>query len=200
MFTVAGFSQTYALLQHSHAMVYRDELTGLLSRRAYNEQLRRLGKRYAIAMLDIDHFKKLNDTYGHDVGDQVLKLIATIIDKVGGGGTAFRVGGEEFCIVFPGLSGVACMAELERLRHAIADYQVVLRDKGERPATAKAGSKRRVGRKGSSKKSSSVTVTVSIGLAENSGGYLDAEEIYKEADKQLYKAKQGGRNRLSFGA
>jgi diguanylate cyclase (GGDEF)-like protein len=194
MFTVAGISQVYALLRSSHAMVYRDELTGLLSRRAYNEQLRRLGKRYAIAMLDIDHFKKLNDTYGHDVGDQVLRLIASIIDRVGGGGTAYRYGGEEFCIVFPGVSGEACLSELERLRNAIADYDIVLRDKGERPATAGAGSKRRGGKK----RGSSVAVTVSIGLADNGGDNADAEDVYKEADKQLYKAKQGGRNRLSY--
>ncbi len=78
--------QVLSALRSSHEMAYRDELTGLLGRRALNERLQGLGRRYAIAMLDIDHFKKFNDSYGHDVGDEVLRLVATRISSVGGGG------------------------------------------------------------------------------------------------------------------
>ena len=81
---------------------YLDELTNLPTRRALKEEMLKLGNRYTIAMLDIDHFKKFNDTYGHTVGDQVLKFTAALMKSTGGGGKAFRYGGEEFVIIFPG--------------------------------------------------------------------------------------------------
>ena len=101
MCTAAALCLVWGLLRSSHAMAYRDELTGLPGRRALNERLKMLGGNFTIAMLDVDHFKRFNDTYGHDVGDEVLKLVASRIRRVGGGGTAYRYGGEEFCIVFP---------------------------------------------------------------------------------------------------
>jgi len=91
-----------AVIQESHNMAFRDDLTGLPSRRALNEQLPGLGSRYAIAMVDVDHFKRFNDTYGHDVGDQVLKVVAARLMGVTGGGRPFRYGGEEFTVLFPG--------------------------------------------------------------------------------------------------
>ena len=91
-----------AVLQDTFRMAFRDELTGIPSRRALNERLAALGNRYTIAMLDVDHFKNFNDTYGHDLGDQVLKMVAAHIAGVGGGGKAFRYGGEEFTVLFPG--------------------------------------------------------------------------------------------------
>ena len=94
LFTVAGLVQVTSILRSSHAMAYRDDLTGLLGRRALTERLKGVGPRYCLAMLDVDHFKKFNDTHGHDVGDEVLKLVATRIDCIGAGGTAFRFGGE----------------------------------------------------------------------------------------------------------
>jgi GGDEF domain-containing protein len=100
--SMAELMITVAVLQDTFRMAFRDELTGLPSRRALNERLAALGKRYAIAMLDVDHFKKFNDTYGHDLGDQVLKMVAARIAGVGGGGKAYRYGGEEFTVVFPG--------------------------------------------------------------------------------------------------
>jgi GGDEF domain-containing protein len=101
LFIAAGASQLFSIMRSSHDMAYRDELTGLLGRMALNERLVGMGRRYCLAMLDVDHFKKFNDTHGHDVGDEVLKLVASRISRVGGGGTAFRYGGEEFCVVFP---------------------------------------------------------------------------------------------------
>jgi diguanylate cyclase (GGDEF)-like protein len=84
----------------SYDMAYRDELTGLLGRRALNDRLKGLARQYVIAKMDVDHFKKYNDTHGHDIGDEVLKMVARQIGAVGGGGTAYRYGGEEFCVVF----------------------------------------------------------------------------------------------------
>jgi len=82
-------------------MAYLDELTGLLSRRALNEYMMMLGRSYTIAMLDVDYFKKFNDTFGHDMSDQVLKMVGSKMRKVGGGGKAYRYGGEEFTVFFP---------------------------------------------------------------------------------------------------
>ncbi len=101
IFIMAGSLYLAAcIIRDSYNMAYKDELTGLPHRRALNEQLLSLGNRYALAMVDIDRFKQFNDTHGHDVGDQVLQMIGKKIRKVGGGGKAFRYGGEEFSIVF----------------------------------------------------------------------------------------------------
>ena len=91
----------FTILIDSYFLAYRDELTGLASRRALYNLVLSLGRKYSVAMLDIDHFKKFNDTYGHDVGDQVLRLVAAKMARVSGGGKVFRYGGEEFTIVFP---------------------------------------------------------------------------------------------------
>jgi diguanylate cyclase (GGDEF)-like protein len=194
IFTAVGISQVISVLRSSHAMAYRDDLTGLLGRRALNERLRGLGGRYSLAMLDVDYFKKFNDTHGHDVGDEVLKLVATQIDKVGVGGTAFRYGGEEFCIVFPRRSAEECVDALEQVRSSIASYKMVLRDKSRRPQLNKDGSQKR-GRKSAAK---TVSVTVSLGLAERSERYPSPDDVSKAADSLLYKAKQSGRNCLVY--
>ena len=192
-FTAAGISQVHGVLRCSHAMAFRDELTGLLGRRAYDDQLRRLAGRYSIAMLDIDHFKRFNDTYGHNVGDEVLKLVASKISRVGAGGIAFRYGGEEFCIMFPGRSAQQCVEPLERVRASIADYDLAIRDMAKRPKTSAAGKKLR----GKTTPAEQASVTISLGLAERSRKCPKADDVYKAADMQLYAAKQGGRNRLS---
>src|SRR3989441_13015310 len=83
-------------------MAYQDSLTGLPARRALNEALLRLGGHYTVAMLDVDHFKRINDHHGHDVGDQVLKMIAAKLAQVTGGGKAYRYGGEGVAGIFAG--------------------------------------------------------------------------------------------------
>src|SRR3989454_11204590 len=84
-----------AVAEASYHMAYQDSLTGLPARRALNEALLRLGGQYTVAMLDVDHFKRINDHHGHDAGDQVLNMIAANVAEVGGGGKAYRYGGEE---------------------------------------------------------------------------------------------------------
>ncbi len=196
-FVAAAAIQLISILRSSHAMAYRDDLTGLLGRRALNERLAGLGSRYCLAMLDIDHFKKFNDTYGHDVGDEVLRLVATRIARVGGGGTAFRYGGEEFCIVFPRCSKEQCEAPLEKVRTSIASYTMTIRDKGLRPATGKDGARKR-GRMATKIGGNTVSVTISLGLAERDLDYSNPAAVLKAADEQLYRAKQAGRNKLCF--
>jgi diguanylate cyclase (GGDEF)-like protein len=181
-----------SVIQDSHRMAYRDELTGLMARRALNEYMMGLGKRYTIAMLDVDHFKKFNDTYGHDVGDQVLKMVGSRMREVTGGGRPFRYGGEEFSVIFPRKSVEKTIPHLEALRESIAAYEMQLRGK-ERPKKPKDGKRLR------SKKQSNnrVSVTISIGVAERAGEINSPEKVLKEADQALYRAKKKGRNCLS---
>ncbi|KZX55025.1 hypothetical protein A3709_08480 [Halioglobus sp. HI00S01] len=185
----------WGLIRGSHAMAYRDDLTSLPGRRALSERLQSLGRHYAIAMLDVDHFKKFNDTHGHDVGDEVLKLVASRIRQVGGGGTAYRYGGEEFCVVFPRKSAEECAEVLDQTRERIANYEMSIRDQGRRPVKAKEGTRRR----GATRLSAaSVYVTVSAGIAERDDKLQTPEEVMAAADKQLYRAKRGGRNRVAW--
>ncbi|MDD3705466.1 MAG: GGDEF domain-containing protein [Clostridiaceae bacterium] len=190
MFAVSGLMLSAVVVWASHSMAYLDELTGLPSRRALKEEMLKLGSKYTIAMLDIDHFKKFNDTHGHDVGDDVLKLVAVCIKGVGGGGKAFRYGGEEFTVVFPGKTADEAVPYLEELREYIADRGFIKRSKNrpkEKPADI-------VTKSSSYKK---LYLTVSIGAAEKNEKYRSAEEVITAADKALYRAKSNGRNCVS---
>ena len=181
-----------AVLHESHRMAFRDALTGLPNRRALEEQLRALGDAYAIAMVDVDHFKAFNDTHGHDIGDQVLKLVAARLAEVEGGGRAFRYGGEEFTVLFPGRYLPDCMPSLERLRASIESYPMALRGE-DRPQDIKEGAKRRASVRGPR----AVSVTVSIGAASPAKSAAAPAEVLKLADEALYRAKKAGRNRVS---
>ncbi len=195
MASAAGLCLAWGLIRSSHSMAYRDELTGLLSRRALNERLKSLGKRYTIAMLDVDHFKRFNDTHGHDVGDEVLKLVASRVKQVGNGGTAYRYGGEEFCIVFPRKSSEDCAAALDEVREGIADYKMSIRDRNRRPIKAKEGSRKR----GATKVGKNVvSVTISAGIAARDDHCSNPEEVLSAADSKLYRAKKGGRNKVVY--
>ena len=189
---MAELMVTVAVLQDTFRMAFRDELTGIPSRRALNERLAGLGRTYTVAMIDVDHFKNFNDTYGHDLGDQVLKMVAAHIAGVGGGGRAFRYGGEEFTILFPGKEADEAMPHLEALREEIESYQVALRGT-DRPKKAKGSKRQRGGWRGKN----AVSVTVSIGLAERNDRLATPQAVIEAADRALYRAKDKGRNRVS---
>ncbi len=171
----------------AYFLAYRDDLTGLASRRALNQLALSLGRKYTVAMLDIDHFKKFNDTYGHDIGDQVLKLVAAKLAKVKGGGKVFRYGGEEFTIVFPRKTVEQCLPQLDALRQSIADYGMVVR---------KPQRKTKQDRKGNPPPEKTVSVQISIGVTSRTGKQ-QFEQALKEADLALYRAKKKGRNNVS---
>ncbi|WP_145132605.1 MULTISPECIES: diguanylate cyclase [unclassified Pseudomonas] len=177
-----------AVAHEAYQMAFRDELTGLPGRRALNERMQRLGRNYVLAMSDVDHFKKFNDTHGHDVGDQVLRLVASKLSKIGGGGRAYRYGGEEFALVFAGKTIDECMPHLEVIRQSIETYVIQLRNPDSRPQDDQQGRQRRSGAG-----ASSVSVTVSIGVAERLE-QRTPEEVLKSADQALYNAKGAGRN------
>ncbi|MBS7664257.1 GGDEF domain-containing protein [Pseudomonas lalucatii] len=178
-----------AVAHEAYQMAFRDELTGLPGRRALNERLQRLPRHYVIAMADVDHFKKFNDSHGHDVGDQVLRLVASQLRKVGGGGQAYRYGGEEFTLVFPGRTLDECLPHLEAVRQAVEGYRLQLRDKQQRPRDDRQGRARR-----GSAAAGEVSVTLSMGVAEREARQGNPEEVIKAADEALYSAKSAGRN------
>ena len=175
---------------NSYLLAYRDDLTGLPSRRALNQLALSLGSKYTVAMMDIDHFKKFNDTYGHDIGDQVLKLVASKLAKVQGGGKVFRYGGEEFTVVYPRKSTEQTLAFLDALRQSIADYGMIVRQPERKTKNKNA----RGSTKGSNEKT--VSVTISIGVAQRQSKQT-FEQTLKEADLALYRAKKKGRNNVS---
>lgn len=190
--SAAGAVVLVAFVQESHRLAFRDELTGLPGRRALDEQLRALGPHYTIAMVDVDHFKKFNDTHGHDIGDQVLKLVAARLADVGGGGQSFRYGGEEFSVLFPDRSLKEALPFLEHSRASIERYRMAVRSE-ERPRKEEAGIRRR----GDSVPMKMLSVTVSMGAAEPEAERQPPSQVLKAADEALYRAKKSGRNRVS---
>ena len=190
--TAAGAILLVSLLQESHRLAFSDELTGLPSRRALEERLHGLGPVHAIAMLDVDHFKNFNDTHGHDIGDQVLRLVSTRLAQAAGGGTAYRYGGEEFCILFPELRLAEALPHIEKIRADIAAYQMAVRGE-DRPKNPEAGTRLRHLRLADK----TLSVTVSIGVAEPDSQRPTPAEVLRAADQALYRAKEAGRNRVS---
>jgi diguanylate cyclase (GGDEF)-like protein len=221
-FSTAGAALIVALIQNSYRVAFHDELTGLPGRRALKSLLNTVGDRYVIAMLDVDHFKKFNDTYGHDVGDQVLCRVGRVIANVTGGGHYFRYGGEEFTVIFPNRTLREALPHLDAVCSAMAATPFTVRGKDRPEATpgdlnpkatpgdlnlkAKPGplnpkAKAKADRTTPTAASrdvagTQVTITISIGAAEKSLQYGDWEAVMKAADQALYKAKQAGRNRV----
>ncbi len=179
-----------AIVEQSFQLAYRDELTGLPGRRALNEALNAVSGTLTVLMVDIDYFKRFNDRYGHDVGDQVLKLVASRLANVRGG-RAYRYGGEEFVVLFPGKKEETVLPKAEKLREAVRQAEFVLRRSWKR----KKGNPKR--RKKADRSGKRLSVTVSIGIAETKKGSFSPGNIIKAADKALYRAKRGGRNRVS---
>ncbi len=184
---VASWIAIAALVHDAYRMAYIDTLTGVPSRRALEERFLRLGSNYIIAMVDIDFFKKFNDKFGHDIGDDVLKLVAKELSHVKNGGKAYRYGGEEFTILFSGKKKEDCIMALEEIREHIFRRGFVIRDKN-RPEKAP----KEIQQSTSVKKE---RLSVSIGVSVSAKGKTP-QEIIKLADDALYKAKESGRNCL----
>jgi diguanylate cyclase (GGDEF)-like protein len=174
------FLKTVRLSEELARLAVTDPLSGLANRRRFMDVLRgeiersrRSGKPFALLMLDIDHFKRVNDTYGHNVGDKVIIALArTIAAAVREIDTAARLGGEEFAVILPetGLAGALVVAE--RLRLAVQAMDVRAED------------------------GAPFRITVSLGAAEWSAGAAP-EELLRRADSALYASKTGGRNRVT---
>lgn len=163
------------LIRESYRLAFYDELTSMPGRRALIEDMAKLGKKYSLAMIDIDFFKKFNDTYGHDTGDEVLKMVASRLVEVGGGGKAYRYGGEEFVLLFPSKEVDESFIHVDMLRQNVATSPFVVRNK---------------------KSSKTIYVNISSGIAQNSPKDKDPFAVMKRADDALYKAKKAGRNQV----
>ncbi|MGD1023916.1 MAG: GGDEF domain-containing protein [Candidatus Sulfotelmatobacter sp.] len=206
-FATAAFILAVSMVETSYLLAYHDELTTLPSRRAFHEALLRLQPPYSIAMVDIDHFKRCNDTYGHDTGDQVLRMVASRLARVTGGGQAYRCGGEEFAIVFPGKTTADVLDHLEQLRANIEASSFRLRGT-DRRQEARGADRRNPRARGRTQAGLAIrqlargeaptdlSVTASIGVASPSQEGLSTDEVVQAADKALYRAKAGGRNRI----
>jgi diguanylate cyclase (GGDEF)-like protein len=189
-FAAGGLVLVLALVESSHFMAYHDELTGLPARRALNDALAGVEGQFCVAMVDVDHFKKFNDSYGHEVGDQVLRMVASRMARVTGGGQAFRAGGEEFCVVFRESTVREALPHLELLREAIESSSFIVRgeDRVQRSAEDRRSRK--------SARDVEVSVTVSIGTAQATPQLAAVGDVIQAADEALYHAKDAGRNRV----
>jgi len=188
-FGAAQIALLIGLIEDSYRLAYHDELTGLPGRRALEEALRALDGDYAIAMVDVDHFKRFNDRHGHSAGDQALRMVATELQGVGGGGRAYRYGGEEFAIVFPDASPARVREQLDNVREKIAGRRFALRAP-DRPRRKPDTQPKK------SRTPRLISVSVSIGVAGPNTRRKSPETVLRAADNALYRAKSAGRNRL----
>ncbi len=184
-----NFSETLAMalanirlresLQHQ---AIRDPLTGMFNRRYLQETLSRELKRVArskepltFVALDIDHFKKYNDTNGHDAGDEVLKTVAEILkNRTRGEDIACRLGGEEFALVYPGMPTEVAVTRVQSILHEVEKREIKHRGRPLEP------------------------VTISAGIAVFPHHAADLESLLHAADKALYQSKNAGRNRATL--
>jgi len=177
------------LVEDSYRLAYHDELTGLPGRRALEEALRTLNGDFVIAMVDVDHFKRFNDRHGHAAGDQALRMVAAELQNIGGGGRAYRYGGEEFAILFPGTTPIDANEPLEKVRSAIANRRFAIRS-SDRPRKKPDPPRK------PSRPPRLISVSVSIGFAGPSARTGDSNTVLRAADRALYRAKSNGRNRV----
>jgi diguanylate cyclase (GGDEF)-like protein len=163
------------LIRESYRLAFYDELTALPGRRALVEDMAKLGMKYSLAMIDIDHFKKFNDTYGHDTGDEVLKMVASKLSEIGGGGKAYRYGGEEFVLLFPSREVDESYKHTDILRENIAKSPFIIKNK---------------------ENSKTIYINISSGIVQKNPQDKDPFGVMKRADNALYKAKKAGRNQV----
>lgn len=161
----------------------RDALTGLYNRKVFDRSLKEMAsiaddtnRTFSLLMLDIDHFKEFNDKHGHQVGDEVLKIVAhELMNSVKGSDVVTRYGGEEFAVLLPNTPLPGAMTVAENLRKSIASKELTRRDTQENFGV----------------------LTVSIGAAQYRAGKDKVPPFIKRADDALYRSKKGGRNRVT---
>ena len=194
-YTIISFTAITLILLHSilhmyWKKVYQDILTGVPNRQALDERLHTLSGEYALAMVDIDHFKKFNDTYGHAEGDNVLRMVAQHLEEHLGF-RVYRYGGEEFCVVFEGNQAPGAFEMMDKTRGSLEKRKFRLRNQKRRKERAVDFFTKKPIPLGKG-----VHITISVGVAAASKNSGDFESVIKKADQALYKAKDGGRNKV----
>jgi diguanylate cyclase (GGDEF)-like protein len=163
------------------SMATTDPLTGLINRRYFDRRLaeeisrsKRHNTELSLALFDIDHFKRINDTYGHTIGDKILKELGEIIQKnTRESDISARYGGEEFALILPETTQIEASDLLERIRQLVEEYTF-------------------------SKEDTPLTVTISVGIAQFDPSY-SSKEFIDQSDAALYRAKRTGRNQVVYG-
>jgi diguanylate cyclase (GGDEF)-like protein len=192
-FSTAGLILFLSLLQASYQKTYRDELTGIPGRIAYEEASAQLGKHFTIAVLAVDQLKSYAGTHGKSVVEQILKLVAPHVQAACQTGQVFRVSGEELTLLFRQQSAVQALVELEQIRKRIEATAFFLRGtqrvwEDTRGATSPGRNDQRL------------PITVSIGVADASAEIVTQSVVIKAAYRALYEAKTGGGNALKRAA
>lgn len=177
----------WGILESLWRNAFTDDLTGLPGRRSLSNHLSATRAPYAVALADVDRFKKINDRYGHETGDQVLRFVASRLVEACPG-KLYRYGGEEFVAVYDQIEKQDTHDAATQLRKAVTEREFVVRGK-RRPRNKPASSRGSANRK-------KIKVTVSIGIAHSGDGSILPADLLSKADKAMYAAKKGGRNKV----
>jgi len=189
-FATAGLVLVISVIETSFNFAFYDDLTGLPARRAFNETLSKIGRHFTVAMIEIDSFKKINDRFGLLVGDQVLCMVATKLEKVTGGGLSYRYSGQKFAVVFPVKFVDDTIPHLESLRKGVEIYSFILRgpkrprEKPENPEKYRGPQKR-------------VSLTIAIGAVERIDASVKPKHVIKSAEQALLNAQSKGGNQIA---
>jgi diguanylate cyclase (GGDEF)-like protein len=191
-FMTAGLILFATLLQSFYRQTYRDELTGIPGRLAYDEAIGQLGKRFSVAIIGIDQLTQYANIHGKSVSEQILKLVAPRVHAACSGGQIFRTTGEELTVLFPGKSTTEALSTLETVRKTIEAIELFLRGRDrlweKQRETQKAGSLDRA-----------LPITLSIGVAEKLSDSATLTLVIKSAYRALYEAKGTGGNVVKRG-
>lgn len=185
-FCAAGIAQSAALGLAAYRDAFSDQLTELPGRFLLDQNLAKLGRRYAVALFDVDFLRRFNQRYGHSVGDQVLRFVSSKL-RQHFGGNAYHLGGEEFCVIFTGLRSRFALAQCDAVRAEVERHEFVLRDRDRPIATPR-------GRRGRGSRKRGVHVSISIGIAHRDAQRESASAVMSAATRALHSAKQLGRN------
>ena len=191
-FATAGLILVISMIENIYFEGFRDELTDLPTRQVLMGNLSKLKTGYAVAMIEIDHFKKLKDDHGRKVSKQIIRLVGSKLASVTGG-MPFRYGDAVFFVIFPEMFVQETMSHLERLRAAIKESALIL-------PSPKLSQRKLKKLKGLKIPPNKIHVSVSIGVAERIDLDIRPQQVIKSAEEALYFARKEGRDRISTGS
>jgi diguanylate cyclase (GGDEF)-like protein len=189
-FSTAVLVLVISVIETSFNLSFYDDLTGLPARRALKETLSKIGRHFTVAMIEVDSFKKINDRYGLVVGDQVLRMVATKLEKVTGGGLCYRYSEQRFAVVFPVKFVDETIPHLESLRKNVEIYSFILRGP-KRPREKPANPEKY---RGAQKR---ISLTIAIGVVERIDAKVKPKYVINSADQALLNAQSKGGNQIA---